>query len=355
MKRILFLYTELAEYTMACLEALETHDQLEIHVVKWPVNNEAPFRFRSLKRTTLYERNNYSDQALIELAKNINPDVVLTSGWVDKGYLSVVKQLHQNSVTVILLDNHWSASLRQRIGSLIARSTFLKHFSHAWVPGKPQYHYALKLGFAPDNIHTGFYSADTSRFSQFYEQFPMRKNNLPKKFIYIGRYVDFKGVNELWSAFSAYRQDGGSWTMTCIGTGELFDSKPQIDGLTHAGFVQPNDLPNFLEKAGVFILPSKKEPWGVVVHEMAAAGFPIVCTSCVGAATTFVTEGKNGWIIPPNNTEAILKTMKHIESLSEKQLSEMGQLSHELSQQLSPQKWSQQVLELAEISSTGKA
>jgi len=40
------------------------------------------------------------------------------------------------------------------------------------------------------------------------------------------------------------------------------------------GFVQPSDLPNIFAQAGVFILPSRYEPWGVVIGEALASGLP---------------------------------------------------------------------------------
>ena len=67
-----------------------------------------------------------------------------------------------------------------------------------------------------------------------------------------------------------------------------------VHGVEMLGFVQPDDLPAVLERAGCLVLPSRFEPWGVVVHEAAAAGLPIVCTPVCGAATRLVLDGYNG-------------------------------------------------------------
>lgn len=348
MKNIVFLYTELAEYTMACLEALEGHADLNIHVVRWPVNNEAPFQFRKLNRVTIHDRTAFGDDELQTLMSGIKPDLILTSGWVDKGYLKIVKHWHKKARTVLLFDNHWIGSMRQWAGTIAARATFIRFFSHVWVPGQAQYRYARKLGFRPEHILTEFYCADTASFISFYRRRPERQKTLPKRFIFIGRYLEFKGIFELWEAFSAFRRDHPDWELFCLGTGDLWEKRVEGEGIRHVGFVQPKDLASYLEETGVFILPSKREPWGVVVHELAAAGFPIICTDCVGAAERFVVPEVNGWITPSGDALALQKAMKQVASLSDTERAEMGKKSYEIAQTLTPEIWAKRLRTLTD-------
>lgn len=348
MKNIVFLYTELAEYTMACLEALEQHHDLDIHVVRWPVNNEAPFKFRKLQRVKLYDRTAFDTNGLNNLMSEIKPDLILTSGWVDKGYLKIVQDWHKKARTVLLFDNHWIGSMRQWAGTIAARATFIRYFSHVWVPGQAQYRYARKLGFRQERILTEFYCADTKAFIDFYQNRPERQSQLPKRFIFIGRYLEFKGIFELWEAFSAFRREYPEWELLCLGTGDLWEKRIEADGITHAGFVQPTDLHTYLEKSGVFILPSKREPWGVVVHELAAAGLPIICTDCVGAAERFVIPNENGYIIASGSSEALQKAMTDVASLSDAQRAGMGKKSHEIAQTLTPEIWAKRLRSLTD-------
>ena len=41
--KFVFLYTEIAEYFLACCKELSKHGQ--IHIIRWPINKEAPFQF----------------------------------------------------------------------------------------------------------------------------------------------------------------------------------------------------------------------------------------------------------------------------------------------------------------------
>ena len=47
--------------------------------------------------------------------------------------------------------------------------------------------------------------------------------------------------------------------------------------------MQPEDLLAFMSTGKAFVLPSTFEPWGVAVHEFAAAGYPLILSDAVGA------------------------------------------------------------------------
>lgn len=346
MRRVAFLYTELAEYFLASVEALAKRN-VEIHIIRWPVNKEAPFKFRSLPDVKIYDRHAHSDDDLIQLIKRIDPELLVVSGWIDKGYLKVCRERKGKSINVLALDNHWFGSARQWAAVAAARLWLGKHFDKAWVPGKPQSRYAKKLGFNQKDITTGFYCADTELFARHYEQYKTEINVLPKRFLYIGRYVDFKGIHELWSAFERFRSHHPEWELICIGTGELFEQRKLSDGIRHEGFVQPEDLSGYLTKARAFILPSRREPWGVVVHEMAAAGMPLICSDAIGAASAFLEPRKNGFLFEAGNTDQLYKAMKQLAALSDDERAAMAAHSHSLSQQLTPEVWADRLLDLS--------
>jgi glycosyltransferase involved in cell wall biosynthesis len=340
---VLFLYTELAEYFLACLEKLE-QENIDVHVVRWPVNKEAPFQFRQLEKTTFYERPDLDGDKLLSLYDTLNPDLVLTSGWVDDGYLSVAKKARKEGKSVLLLDNQWVGGLKQRLAGWLSPFIIRNKFNKAWVPGAPQKRFAEKMGFAP-NIRTGFYCADCNLFDQFYDQFKEEKQAaFPKRFLFIGRYLEFKGIFDMWKAYQ--QLTGSSWELWCVGTGDLWEQRVEADGIRHFGFVQPNDLGDIIRETGVFVLPSHKEPWGVVVHEMAAAGFPMICSDTIGAASTFLEEGENGYFHKAGDSESIYSAMKRVSELSESELQAMSDHSRKLSKTITPALWVKTLMEL---------
>lgn len=342
--KVLFLYTELADYFLKCCEELSQSS--EVSIVRWPVNKEAPFAFTYSDRLKVYDKKDYNFNQLEKLVQQINPDMLICSGWIDKEYLKLSKKYFQKIPTVLTCDTHWRASLKQYLAIALSRFFLLNTFSHAWVPGKPQTDYVNKLGFSKDKISTGFYSCDLSKFNKIYEaQFQLKQNNFPKRFLYVGRYYDFKGIKELWQAFiELQKEEPNDWELWCLGKGNIEGVEhPKIK---HFGFVQPNELGPILEKSGVFVLPSKFEPWGVVVHEYAAAGFPLVLSDAVGASEAYLEKGKNGFSFRASDSEALKNVLKKIINLSSKELILMSEKSHDLAQIHSPEKWSNTVLKI---------
>ena len=335
-RKLLVLYTELAGYFLTCLRALPD-DAIELHIVRWPVNREAPFAFDFWPGVTIYDRHAFDDWALLELARQIAPDAVLCSGWRDRGYLRVCRALHKTAICILTLDNHWQGTLRQRLACVLSRFTLTRTFAFAWVPGAPQQRYAQKLGFPEHRIRTGFYSADTGAFV------PPARAGFPHRFLYVGRNVAAKGVADLWEAFRRLSDAAPhDWELWCIGTGDIAPAEhPRI---RHFGFLQPAEMSRIVAETGVFVLPSRAEAWGVVLHEFAAAGFPLVCSDCVGAAAQFVEEGVNGWTFPAGDVEALERTLRRAISTSDEQLAIMGHHSAKRGRMLTPQTWAATLL-----------
>lgn len=346
--RILVLYTELAPYVVACLRALVAELRADVHVVHWPVNKEAPFRLEMGEGVHRYDRSMTDDGALLALARQLDPDLVLCSGWIDKGYLKVCRKLRSGGAhTVMCSDTAWRGDLKQRVATVIGKATLHGIFSHAWVTGERQRTYALKLGFEPGVIRTGFYAADIDRFLPLGRAaIADRTRGWPHRFLCVARYIGVKNHQLLCDAFAELCHAGqaGDWELWFTGTGELFDAVTNSPSgrhprIKHLGFVQVDDMPDVLTDCGVFILPSAYEPWGVVVQELACAGFPLALSSEVRAAERFLSEGINGMTFPAGDKEALERTMRAFVDKSDAQLAAMGAKSIGTGAAWGPQAW----------------
>jgi glycosyltransferase involved in cell wall biosynthesis len=340
---VLFLYTEIATYFTSCCEELQRC--AEVHVVRYPVNKEAPFQFKETKdQVRYYERTAYDLDGLKKLAETIAPDAIFCSGWIDKDYLKICSLYKRKVPTVLCMDTKWKGSLKQKIAALASPFVLRSRFSQAWVPGRQQKTYAQKLGFREKQIHTGYYCADTTFFSAQYEKYKeQKKSAFPKRFLYVGRYYDFKGITDLWQAFIRLQEEAPSdWELWCLGTGDI--EPVQHPKIRHFGFVQPGELGNYISETGIFVLPSRFEPWAVVVHEYAAAGFPLILSSEVGAADAFLEEGKNGYTFEAGNIAYLKEKLKSMTGLASETLHLMGQKSVALAGTLTTQNWAETAL-----------
>lgn len=332
---MVFLYTELAGYIRNCMELLAASG-CHVHVFAYPVNPEAPFHFDSSRaKCHYYQRAAYPNSTLFQKVRGLNPDLIVCSGWIDSGYLEVCRGLHHDVKTVLALDNQLPATLKGWLSLLRARFAYRSWFHFAWVPGDPQIAYARKMGFDDSVIYSGFYSADADKFQKLMAN--ESDAPFPKRFVFVGRYVEFKGITDLWNVFDERALPG--WELWCAGHGPLFDQRKIKNGIHHLGFVQPDEMDTFVKQGGVFVLPSYKEPWGVVVHEFAAAGYPLICSRAVGAASAFLSEGVNGYYINPGVPQDLQAAMKKIAAQPDDVLKKMASASIKLSEKISPESW----------------
>ncbi len=354
-RKVLFLYTELAPYFLAGVERLVGDHGVEVHVVRWPVNREAPFELRFADRVKVHARDAFDDAGLLRLVHDIAPDIAFASGWVDKGYLKVCRALRRRGVpTVMCSDTAWRGDARQWAAVAAAQLWIKGTFTHAWVTGEPQANYARHLGIADARVRTGFYSADTDRFLPLGERLLReRSTRWPHRLLCVARYIPTKGHQLLCEVFAGLCDEGlaGDWELWIAGTGELLEQvKASPAGrhprIRHLGFVQVEDMPGVLEHCGAFVLPSTYEPWGVVVHEHACAGLPLLLSSAVGAGERFLREGHNGVRFGAGRATDLREALLRVLRTDDAALHAMGAKSRELGSRWTPADWARTVMDL---------
>jgi len=335
MKRILVLYKELAGYFIACLDELCLKHNTQADVVAYPVNSDAPFEFKHSDRIQILARKNISDQELNRMIAHNNYDLIFTGGWFDKGYLNALK--HRNCPALLGFDNAWNGSLKQQLSALYGRMFIRPLFDYAFVPGSRQALFASKLGFPSEKTIRGAYSCDVAKFSRVTLNQQSRN-----RIIYAGRYSEEKFTLPLLQLFHALAEkEFPNWELHCIGTGPLWNERLESPHIVHHGFMQPNDLFVFMQTGNAFVLPSTFEPWGVVAHEFAAAGYPLILSDAVGASEAFLETEKNGYLFTAGSLPALETALRKLMSNSSERLIEMGKHSRLLASNITPETWAE--------------
>jgi glycosyltransferase involved in cell wall biosynthesis len=345
----LFLYTELAGYSMDCFqEHLRMHPEDKIHVVHYPINPEAPFQFNIPNGVVLHEKKKLGTEGIYDLIKLIRPAVILMSGWQDKDYLRLARMAGKAYRFVLCLDNTWRGTLRQWLLLLPARFILRTITRFCWVPGEPQKKYAVMLGFNPDNVFTGFYAANLQRFRKIAAS--PKSPERPKRFLIVARYIPQKGYDLLWNAFISLHKEGyHEWELWCAGTGPLYEHRIQYRGIRHLGFVQPEEMDYLISQTDVFVLPSRFEPWGVAVQEFAAAGMPLVLSDAVNSHHAFLRPQQNGYLFKSGDIASLKNALKAMMDTDEEQRIKMGELSEALADIYDTHAWSETLHKLASV------
>lgn len=336
--RILYLYTEVMGYSLATIRELVALGA-EMHVVHWDHRRLSEFQIPRCEGVRFYPRTSLTASELVRFAERLAPDITVVSGWQDRDYLDVCKRLRRAGRTVVCgLDDKWFGTGRQRVGSALASVGYIaRFFSHAWVSGVQQFEYARRFGFPTTRIVYDLYSADIALFGESYRRVRLAKaERYPHRFLFAGRLEPIKGVLSLAKSWKALGRARGDWELVVVGAGSLRSEFEETPGVRLAGFLQPLELASEMEVAGCAVVPSLGEPWGVVVHEFAASGLPIIASTAVGAAATFVIPGFNGYLSEAGDVESLAACMREIASLSDAQLSEVADRSFGLAQRITP-------------------
>jgi glycosyltransferase involved in cell wall biosynthesis len=335
--KILILYRELAGYTVECLNKLaETHELLVVH---YPINKEAPFQFHFNPNIQLASKT----EIILERLVSFNPKFILCSGWSDLVYLEWIKAL--NKPTAVAFDTIWQNNLKFILGSLYFKLKYKSLFRFAFIPGQAQTYTARKLGFSSNSILTGFYTCE--------DVFRLQRKALTesKELWCIARYIPLKNINFFCETFlSIPPNERSGWKLNMAGTGELFSSRIENEAIVHHGFLQPKELSEKLTNASAFVLPSLYEPWGVVVHEMASLGKPLLLSTAVGARHDLLQEGQNGYSFDPHSTSELKKILLKIIHSKHEELQTMGNKSSEMASKFSSDLWVNQFTKMINAS-----
>ena len=139
-------------------------------------------------------------------------------------------------------------------------------------------------------------------------------------FLFVGRIVRDKGIDELCEAFDRLSKEYPQTRLLLVGwreddldpvsdkTQDLIDSNPSIN---YVGEIWDDDLLAYYAAADCFVLPSYREGFPNTVLEAGAMGLPSIVTDINGSREIIV-ENENGMIVPPRDADALFVAMRRM-------------------------------------------
>ena len=262
------------------------------------------------------------------------PRALTVPGWKFDLFNRFRDEVHANGGRVIAgVDNNYLPTLKTFLKMLQFKLLYRNKYDGFWVPKKSGQKLMRFYGIPEEKVFTGSYSADESLFSNGR---PLAER--PKRILYVGRFIPLKNIHRLCSAFlSVDRSIRDGWSLELYGCGPLKDSYPKDKSIVIHDFVQPEQLASIYQSARVFVLPSKWDHWGFVLHEAALSGCVVLSSRRCGASLDFIEEGVNGYSFSPFSTSQIKKALANVMSMTDEQLAGAQQKSLELAHQVSIQ------------------
>lgn len=310
------------------------------------------------------------------------------SSWADANKLQLARQLWKRLAALdpetVLVPGYYTlpaiaaavwAKLHGRLSVLMTESTAADHKRVAWkewskglllhtlfdwavTGGQAHVLYLKQLGFPLDRIAGSYDVVDNAMFAEGTRA--LRAGNacdfgLPLDyFLYVGRFAEEKNVEALLASWLEYRRSGGAWSLVCVGDGPAASSlraaaasTPFAADVYFPGLKSSHELLPFYAFAGAFVLPSTREPWGLVVNEAMAAALPVLVSHRCGCAPDLVHDGTNGFLFDPSNQAELTALLHRVAALSPDALTRMGGHSSEIIAGFSPQRFGSEVAIIA--------
>jgi glycosyltransferase involved in cell wall biosynthesis len=350
--RIAICWPLISGYMAACWRALAAQPDVDLRVL---VGRHDASRdhidfdntiLAGLDLRFLDAREHADPHVLTGLVSDHRPDLLVVAGWSFRSYRKVVRWAWGRGVSAIMtMDTPLRFTARQWLGRWVRRGYFRK-LAGVYVPGERAAQLARWLGFPERRIQVGSYGFDYAAFAGAREARLALSGGWPRSFLYVGRYVERKGIDTLREGYRRYRaQVLDPWALTCCGQGPMAGHLADAPGITDAGFVQPRELPGRMVHAGAFLLPSRFEAWGVALAEAGAAGLPLIASRAVGATVEVLRDFHNGRLFDTGDPASLADAMRWVHERAE-DAAVLGARSRSLAEPFRAELWAERLLAL---------
>ena len=301
----------------------------------------------------------------------LDPEVVLVPGYYTLPAVAAAlwARVHRRA-SVLMTESTAYDHVRVPWKEMLKGIAIRMLFGWAVAGGKDHVAYLRQLGFPAERI-AGFYdvvnndlyrdgvAALRSRAASGTATATDREpaDGLPKQkyFLYVGRLAEEKNIGGLLRSWIAYREQGGTWPLVLVGDGPEAAALRQLaaDSVFGAdvffpGLKASRALLPFYAFAGCFVLPSTREPWGLVVNEAMSSGLPVLVSNRCGCANDLVAQGENGFVFDPASGALLTSLLLRIDQLGDAERARMGQASAERIRAYTPEKFGLAVAAIAD-------
>lgn len=350
---ILLVWDRAGDYHRSRYEALIAENQLaEVHLAdlgaadglyKW--HSETGNKFFHILSSLPVEKRDWMVRfkAFKKILKLHQIQIVGLAGYGRIEYILFILYSWFTGRKVILFAESWygNSSLKNAF-----KGFFLGLTCHGFlVSGKrAKHHFEFLLGLPSEKIRTGYSVVDNDHFSGISD---VEKEKI---LLCVARFAPEKNLENLIEAFTQSALIKKGWTLLLVGGGPLkarlltlAENQSQIKILDWLSY---EALPLVYGQASCFVLPSRFEPWGLVVNEAMAAGLPVIVSKACGCGPDLVDE-QNGFVFDEQVTPQLSEILNLLANTNEEILKKMGKNSQQKIAAYSPKNWARAFMDLA--------
>jgi glycosyltransferase involved in cell wall biosynthesis len=271
-------------------------------------------------------------RGIVSALRRIQPDALWVHGYASINALHGILAANALGIPVLLRAESWLADRPRSPLTLAAKSLFFgvlgpavdavlpigtvnaAYWSH-YLPDTPQF----RVPYAVDNNYFAS-RADAARPDTADLRANLSLGPDRPVILFASKLQPRKHADHLVEAFSRFIAGRAAPPyLVIVGDGEsraaleaLTASLGLTDHVRFAGFRNQSELPGFFALADVFVLPSRHEPWGLIVNEAMACGCPVIVSSDVGCHADLVQDGVEGCIYPVGDVSALTAALQRI-------------------------------------------
>ncbi len=271
--------------------------------------NNCRFDFHFLNAGESDTRNKISTLLrLLKLMRSINYDKIIYAGWLAPEY-NLFSFFCPRRKNVVLCESSILEVKTDGLKGWVKRR-IIGRMSAALPSGKPHSELFDSLGFKGPKYITG--SVGIFCKNGYRPEPDKNKSSHPeKKFICVARLADVKNLELLIEVFNANGKP-----LTIVGKGPFENRLKAIaaPNISFMGFIDNDKIGEVYRQHDIFILPSKYEPWGLVVEEAIYWGLPVIVSDHVGSAFDMVETLNTGEIFKHDSRSSLQNAIEMVEN-----------------------------------------
>lgn len=347
MKRIVFITNIPSPYRVDFFAYLQkNYPAYEFHIIfsgagmenrKWSVELEEIEHYTFLKSRTIIIRKRFDDRYVflpvgVEKALNkIRPDLVFAMEY-NPTILRAVHWCRKKKVPFISWTDG-TLNSEKNIGRVqrLSRKYIIERAAAFVASSTASREAQIAYGADPAKCFISYLTVDINKYLAKKETYG------GNQLLYVGSLIQRKGLDLLMPALARTSEE---IHLVIVGEGqerELLEQQIAELGLgdrvSFKGYVEGEPLRELYRNSDVFILPTREDCFGLVILEAMCASLPVISSRYADGAFDLIEEGKNGYIVDPEDTEEFAAAIERI--FAEGRLAEMGRNSYDRAQEFS--------------------